>query len=61
MKKPTMFIQNRSDKDKMARSLNCRILEEEGLYYPCTVTEKLICAYVFAYANCWFSDAAAQI
>ena len=25
------------------------------------VTGKLICAMVFAYANCWFSDAMAQI
>ena len=25
------------------------------------VTAKLICAFVFAYANCWFSQEAAQI
>ena len=25
------------------------------------VTAQLICAFVFAYANCWFSDAAALI
>ena len=25
------------------------------------VTAKLVCAFVFAYANCWFSYAAAQI
>ena len=25
------------------------------------VTAKLICAFVFAYANCWFSHAVAQI
>ena len=25
------------------------------------VTAKLICAFVFAYANCWFSNAAAHI
>ena len=24
------------------------------------VTAKLVCAFVLAYANCWFSDAAAQ-
>ena len=24
-------------------------------------TAKLICTFVFAYANCWFSDAAAQL
>ena len=42
--------------------------EEEGLYYPCSenktlisfaVTAKLICAFVFAYANYWFSHVAA--
>ena len=26
----------------------------------CAVTAQLICVFVFAYANCWFSDAAAQ-
>ena len=42
-----------------------------GLYYPCsenkgvdqlccTVTAQLICAYVFVYADCCFSDAAAD-
>ena len=25
------------------------------------VTAKLICAFVFAYADCWFSHAAAQL
>ena len=25
------------------------------------VTAKLICTFVFAYADCWFSDAATQI
>ena len=25
------------------------------------VTAKMICAFVFAYADCWFSHAAAQI
>ena len=27
----------------------------------CAVTTQLVCAFVFAYANCWFSDAAAQL
>ena len=45
------------------------------MYYPCSenkgaktkvlisfaVTAKLICAFVFAYADCWFSHAATQI
>ena len=44
----------------------------EELYYPCSenkgadqisfaVTAKLICTFVFAYADCWFSHAAAHI
>ena len=28
------------------------------MYYPCA---KLMCVFVFAYADCWFSCAAAQI
>ena len=27
----------------------------------CAVTAQLICVFVFAYANCWFSHAQAQI
>ena len=27
----------------------------------CAVTAQLICGFVFAYANCWFSDVVAQI
>ena len=27
----------------------------------CAVTAKLICVFIFAYADCWFSGAAAQI
>ena len=26
-----------------------------------TVTVKLVCAFIFAYANCWFSHAAAHL
>ena len=26
----------------------------------CAVTAQLICTFVFAYTDCWFSDAAAQ-
>ena len=41
----------------------------EELYYPSSEnkgadqlgTAKLICVFVFAYADCWFSHAAAQI
>ena len=47
-----------------------RIEKVEDLYYLCSenkalinfaVTAKLICAFVFAYADCWFSHAAAHI
>ena len=40
------------------------------MYYPCSenkgvtsfaVTAKMICVFVFAYADCWFSHDAAQI
>ena len=27
----------------------------------CAVTEQLICVFVLAYANCWFSDVVAQV
>ena len=27
----------------------------------CAVTAQLICGFVFAHANCWFSDAAALL
>ena len=61
---------------KQARSLEFRTLVEEELYYPSSenkgadqlrgyreaiVTAKLICAFVFAYADCWFSHEAAHI
>ena len=67
-------FQTRSDTNqavqsqKQARSLNVWILEE-GSCSICaaitkalisfTVTAKLICAFVFANANCWFSHAVA--
>ena len=76
MKKPTLWFPTRSDTkravqpQKKARSLKFRIQEEEGLYFPVaktralisfTVTAKLICVFVFAYATCWVSHEAAQL
>ena len=77
MRKPTIWVQTRSDTNqavqsqKQARSLKFWIKEEEEFYCPCSektkalisfaVTAKLIRAFVFAYASCWFSHAAAQI
>ena len=55
---------------KLARSFKFQMKEDEGLYYPCSenkgtdqlrvyhkadVNAKLICVFVFAYADCWFS------
>ena len=55
----------------MARGWNFLDLQRRGIVlYPCSenkdmisfeVTAKLICAFVFAYADCWFSHAVAQI
>ena len=64
-----MWFPNRSDTNrpvpaqKQARSLKFRISEEEELYYPCSENkgDQLICVFVFAYADCWFSHEAAQI
>ena len=70
-----MWFPNRSDTNrpvqaqKRARSLKFRVKVEEELYYPSSenkalisfaVTAKLICAFVFAYADCWFSHVVAQ-
>ena len=77
MGKPTMWFPNRSDTNlvvqaqEQARSLKfCSYVEEE-LYCPSSenkgadqlrgVTAKLICAFVFTYADCWFSHEAAHM
>ena len=59
---------------KGARSLKFRIEVEEELYYwssenkgadqlrsYCEADANLICVFVFAYADCWFSHVVAQI
>ena len=67
-----MWFPNRSDTNrsvqfqKMARDMKFWIKKVEELYYPSSenkfaVTAKLICAFVFAYADCWFSHEAANI
>ena len=71
-----MWFPNRSDTNravqaqKQARSLKFWIYKVEEMYYPCSekkalisfaVTAKLICTFVFAYADCWFSHEAAHI
>ena len=51
-------------------TLNFGFKKKKELYYPCSenkgvisfrVTAKLVCAFVFLYANCWFSNAAAHL
>ena len=69
MKKTSIWVSdtNRAVQSrKRARSLNFRILEEEELYYPsrknkAAVIAQLTCAFAFAYADCWFSNAAALL
>ena len=69
MGKPTMWFPNRSDTNrpvqsqKQARSLNFWINVEEELCYPSNENKgaNLICVFVFAYADCWFSHEAAQM
>ena len=57
-----MSLEPLHGKTKNARTLKFR-MEEDGLYYPCSehkgADQLLICAFVFAYADCWFSYAAA--
>ena len=68
MTKPTIWVPTRSDTNqpvqsqKMVRGWKFWIEKVEELYYSCsTVSAKLICVFVFAYANCLFSHAAAQM
>ena len=70
-----MWFPNRSDTNravqaqKMARDWKFWIQKVEELYYLCSenkdisfaVTAKLICVFVFAYADCWFSYEAAHL
>ena len=70
MGKPTMWFPNWSHTDHrrrlVASSMRFWFEEEEELYYVCVaktkalvgfvVTAKLVCAFVIAYADCWFSN-----
>ena len=51
MEKPTMWFPNRSP---------IRVAKTKALI-SFAVTAKLICAFVFAYADCWFSHGAAHM
>ena len=77
MRKPTKWFLNRSDtnraapSEKMARGLKnfgfkkkrkCTIhVAKTKALISFAVTAQLICGFVFAYADCWFSDAAAHL
>ena len=45
---------------KKKRDCTLRVAKTKALI-SFAVTVKLVCAFVFAYANCWFSDAAAHM
>ena len=73
--KPTMWFPNRSDTNraveaqKQARSLkfglkrNCtiRVVKKTKALISFVITAKVICIFVFAYADCWFSHEAAHL
>ena len=76
MRRPTIEFPTRSDTNqpvqsqKQAMGLKFWISAEEKLYYLCSenkglisfaVPAKLVWAFGFAYADYWFSDAAAHL
>ena len=77
MRKPTMWYSNRSGQTQtelykhrggleaenfVLRKKNCTIpVAKTKVLISFAVTAKLICAFVFAYAQCWFSHDAAHI
>ena len=76
MRKPTIWFLNSYDTNpvvqsqKVARGWKFWFEKVKELYYLCsenkgvisfTVTTKLICAFVFAYADCWFSHEVAHL
>ena len=67
MGKPTMWFPNRSDTNrpvqrqvKQRRNCTIRVAKTKALI-SFAVTAKLICVFVFAYADCWFSHGAAHL
>ena len=71
MRKQTIWVATRSDTNvavqtqKMVRGLKFCIEVGEKLEYPCSEIKgadqlKLICAFAFAHADCWFSHAVAH-
>ena len=70
MRKPTIWVLTRSDKIQLVQSQKMVLdLERRGLYYLCSENKgddqlrnycKADLRICFAYADCWFSHAAAQ-
>ena len=74
VRKPTIWVLTRSDTNwaiqsqKQARNFGFKKKRKCTIHIAKTkalisfaVTAKLICVFVFAYADCWFSHAAAQL
>ena len=71
MRKPTIWVPTRSDTNRAVQSQimvrGWTFWKVEKLYYPCSVNKgadqlrKYFCAFVFAFADCCFSHAAAHI
>ena len=77
MRKPTIWVPTRSDRNRPVQSQKMVSLEAGNFKFKkkkdftlCSknkgadqlaATVKLVCAFVFAYANCWFSVAAAHL
>ena len=72
VRKPTIWVPTRPDTNRdiqsqmMVRGWKFWIQKVEELYYRCSENEgadqlRSICAFVFAYADCWSSHAVAHI
>ena len=71
MRKPTIWgsdqVQHKpgctvTEDGSRLKILNCTIhVAKTKAPISFALTAKLVCTFVFAYADCWFSDAAAQI
>ena len=76
MRKPTIWVSTSPTQTKLynhrrrlevsnfgfKKNRNCTIcVAKSKAVISFAVTAKLICAFVFAYADCWFSDAVAQM
>ena len=53
-------LETRNFRIKQKRDCTIRVAKTKALI-SCAVTAPLICAFVFAYADCWFSGALTHI